>query len=72
MGPQNERGINIAQAEGQRGNQDHDENNTILNVEGSILEEIEDSQMREPPHSIEELQRLQAETLTDDEFDDSS
>ena len=58
--PEN-RGINIAQQqpEGQRGNQDHEENNnTILNVEGSILEEIEDSQLRDPPHSIEELQRL--------------
>jgi len=31
-----------------------------------------DENIREAAHAIEELQRIQADTLTDDEFDDAS
>lgn len=55
------------------GEQDIRDTNRGTMVEGSALEEIsnEDS-ARDAAITIEELQRAQADTLTDDEFDEQS
>lgn len=67
----NQRGINLADSG--RAVDYANEHPSILNVEGSILEEVhEDSSRNDGSHTIEELQRIQAEDETDDEFENAS
>lgn len=67
----NQRGINLADSG--RAVDYANEHPSILNVEGSILEEMhEDTSRNEGSHTIEELQRIQADNDTDDEFENGS
>lgn len=62
-------GINLAQ--NQHGIDYH---SSFINVEGSALEDMyqDESARNDGSHSIEELQRIQADNLTDDEFEETS
>ena len=66
-------GINIASslADGQRGDYNLRQDGSVINADGTIIDDGPDDTTGDAQHSIAELQRIQADTLTDDEFDDN-
>lgn len=66
-------GINIASslADGQRGDYNLRQDGSVINADGTIVDDGPDDTTGDAQHSIAELQRIQADTLTDDEFDES-